>query len=87
MVLRSALVGRVIIAEEGGQSATMRLGYNGIAARNGPDIAEFGRWWTGAGGLCLWWHGQPERCAPVYAAAGSHYRWGDTELSVLGRRR
>lgn len=88
LVVRSELVGRVIVASDSGQSVTIRLGYNGVAARNGPDFAEYGRWWTDpSGGLCLRWHDQPERCAPVYAAAGSHYRWGNTELSVLGPRR
>jgi len=86
LVLRNELVDRVIVADENGQAVTLRLARNGIAARNGPDIAEYGSWRTDeSGALCLWWHEQAERCAPVHAAGGSHYHWGASELSVLGR--
>ena len=85
MVVRSELVGRPIVISENGEWVTLRLAHNGLAGRSAPD-PEYGRWRTDeSGALCLWWHDQPERCAPVYAAAGSHYRWGDRELSVLGR--
>ena len=86
VVLRGELVGRTIIGSENGQDFSIHLAPNGVATRSGPT-AEFGRWWIGDNGvLCLWWHDQTERCAPVYAAGGSHYRWGDTDLSVLGSR-
>ena len=86
LVVRSQLVGRTVLGTENGQTFFVQLARNGVASRNGP-AAEFGRWRTDENGaLCLWWHDQPERCAPVYAAGGSHYRWGDTDLSVLGGR-
>jgi hypothetical protein len=85
LVLRSQLVGRPIVIDEGGQPVIIRLAHNGVAGRSGA-AAEYGSWRIDeAGGLCLWWHEEPERCAPVYAAMGSHYRWGERELSVLGR--
>ena len=85
VVLRRELVGRPIVADKDAQQVMISLSRNGLAGRSGA-IAEYGRWRTdGAGGLCLWWHGEPERCAPVYHTIGSHYRWGDQELSVLGR--
>jgi hypothetical protein len=87
MVLRGELVGRTVVGSENGQTVFIQFARNGVATRNGP-AAEFGRWRIDEhGALCLWWwHDQPERCAPVYAAGGSHYRWGDTDLSVLGGR-
>jgi hypothetical protein len=85
VVLRRELVGRPIVADEGRQHVMIRLSRNGLAARSGA-IAEYGRWRIdGAGGLCLWWHDEGERCAPVFHTIGQHYRWGDRELSVLGR--
>jgi hypothetical protein len=85
MVVRDELVGRPIVTRENGEWVTLNLARNGVAARSAPT-PEYGRWRTDENGaLCLSWHDQPERCAPVYAAAGSHYRWGDSELSVLGR--
>jgi hypothetical protein len=85
MVLRSELAGRTIVAGENGAWVTIWLARNGIASRSTAGGAEYGRWWTDANGaLCIWWHDEPERCAPVHAARGAHYRWGDTELSVLG---
>jgi hypothetical protein len=85
MVVRSQLVGRPLVTRENGAWVTLSLAPNGLAARGGPD-PEYGRWRTDASGaFCLWWHDQAERCAPVYAAAGAHYRWGDREISVLGR--
>ena len=85
VVLRREFVGRPIVADEGAQPVMIHLSRNGIAGRSGAT-AEYGRWRIdGSGGLCLWWHDEPERCAPVYHAVGSHYRWGDRELSVLGR--
>jgi hypothetical protein len=85
VVLRGQLVGRPIVADEGGQPVIIRLARNGLAGRSGA-VAEYGSWRIDeAGHLCLWWHDEAERCAPVYAAMGSHYHWGDRELSVLGR--
>ena len=85
VVLRRELVGRPIVADHGAQPMMIRLSRNGVAGRSGAS-AEYGRWRTDeAGGLCLWWHGELEHCAPVYHVIGSHYRWGDQELSVLGR--
>jgi hypothetical protein len=85
LVVRDELVGRRIVASENGQPVTIRLAGNGLSARDGSG-PEYGRWRIDEdGALCLGWRAQPERCAPVYAAGGSHYRWGDTELSVLGR--
>jgi len=85
VVLRRELVGRPIVADEGGQQVMIRLSRNGLAARSGT-VAEYGSWRIdAAGGLCLWWRDEPERCAPLYHTLGSHYRWGDRELSVLGR--
>jgi hypothetical protein len=85
VVLRGQLVGRPIVADEGGRQVIISLSRNGLAGRSG-DTAEYGSWRIDAAGhLCLWWHDEPERCAPVYAAMGSHYRWGDRKLSVLGR--
>lgn len=86
LVVRSELVGRTVVGREDEQDFFIQFARNGVATRNGP-AAEFGRWWIGENGaLCLWWHDQPERCAPVYATGGSHYRWGDIDLSVLGTR-
>ena len=85
LVLRGQLVDRTIVADESGQPVIISLARNGLASRSGA-AAEYGSWRIDDGSrLCLWWHGEAERCAPVYAAAGSHYRWGDRELSVLGR--
>jgi hypothetical protein len=85
LVLRRELIGRIIVTDGPGGSATLSLARNGVAGRSGA-VAEYGRWRTdAAGGLCLWWHDEPERCAPVYHVIGSHYRWGERELSVLGR--
>ena len=84
LVLRRELVGRTIVTDEPSGSATLSLARNGVAGRSGA-IAEYGRWRIDeSGGLCLWWHDEPERCAPVYHVIGAHYRWGDQELSVLG---
>ena len=85
VVLRRELVGRPIVADQGAQQVVIHLSRNGIAGRSGAT-AEYGGWRIdGARGLCLWWHDEPARCAPVYHVIGSHYRWGDQELSVLGR--
>jgi hypothetical protein len=87
VVLRRELVGRPIVADEGTQPVMIRLARNGIAGRSGAT-AEYGSWHIDeTGGLCLWWHDEAERCAPVYHVIGSHYRWGDQELSVLGAAR
>src|SRR5690348_9868794 len=81
---RDALVGRQIFASENGQDRYLYLRHNGIAMVNGPTV-EFGQWRINeAGELCLLWRDRPERCASVYAAGGSHYRFGATEVSVLG---
>jgi hypothetical protein len=86
LVVRSELVGRTVVGSENGQMVFIQFARNGIATRNGP-AAEFGRWRIDENGaLCLWWHDEPEHCALVYASSGSHYRWGDTDLSVLGGR-
>jgi hypothetical protein len=85
VVLRRELVGRPIVADEGDQRMMIRLSRNGLASRSGA-ISEWGRWRTDEfGGLCLRWRDEGERCAPVYHVIGQHYRWGDRELSVLGR--
>ena len=87
VVLRRELVGRPIVADEGAQSVMISLSRNGLAGRSGAT-AEYGRWRIDErGGLCLWWHDEPERCAPVYHTIGSHYRWGGQQLSVLGATR
>jgi hypothetical protein len=87
LVVRGALVGRMVLGSENGEpSFTLRLARNGLAARSG-GVPEYGRWRTDeSGALCLWWHDEAERCAPVYAAAGAHYRWGAIDLGVLGER-
>lgn len=85
VVLRGELVGRTIVTDEADGSVTLHLARNGVAGRSSAT-AEYGRWRIDeVGGLCLWWHDEPERCAPVYHLMGSHYSWGDQELSVLGR--
>ena len=83
--IRDALVEHVIVVSENGENTRyLRLQRDSVATINGPS-AEFGKWRINdAGELCLLWHAQPERCASVYATGGSHYRIGDTELSVLG---
>jgi hypothetical protein len=87
LVVRGALVERMVLGSENGEpSFTLRLARNGLAARDG-GVPEYGRWRTDeSGALCLWWHDEAERCAPVYAAAGAHYHWGTTDLAVLGER-
>ena len=83
--IRDALVDHVsVVSENGKNTRYLHLGHDSVATVNGPS-AEFGKWRINdAGELCLQWHDQPERCAAVYATGGSHYRLGDTELSVLG---
>lgn len=86
LVLRSELVDRTIIGTENGQTSFINLAQNGVATLNGPST-ELGRWqFDESGNLCLQWHDEPPRCAPVYAASGSHYRFGDMDLSVLSSR-
>jgi len=86
LVARGELVDRTIVGTENGQTSFIRLAQNGLATLNGPS-AEFGRWqFNENGALCLQWPGQPQRCAPVYATGGSQYRFGEMNLSVLGRR-
>ena len=83
---RDALVEHVTLVSQTGENTRyLFLRRDSVATVNGP-AAEFGKWRVNdAGELCLQWHDQPERCASVYATGGSHYRFGDTELSVLGR--
>ena len=83
--IRDALVDHVVVVSENGENIRyLHLGHDSVATVNGPS-AEFGTWRINdADELCLLWHDQPERCASVYATGGSHYRLGDTELSVLG---
>ena len=86
LAIRDALVERpILVSVNGWNASNLFLRHNSVAVANGP-APEFGKWRIdGAGALCLQWRDQPEHCAFVYATAGSHYRFGDSELSVLGR--
>jgi hypothetical protein len=85
LAIRDNLVERPILVSKSGKNVSnLYLRSNSIAAMNGPS-AEFGAWrFNDAGELCLLWRDQAEQCAPVYVTGGSHYRFGDSELSVLG---
>jgi hypothetical protein len=86
LVVRGELVDRTVVATENGETSFIHLAQNGVATVNGTS-AEFGRWqFDENGALCVQWRGQPQRCAPVYAAGGSHYRFGEMDLSVLSSR-
>jgi hypothetical protein len=83
LAIRSRLAGRTVIGTENGQSFSLHLQPDGIAVRD-TATAEFGHWRT-QGGLCLQWYGKAERCGPVYQRNVAHYRYGEIELSILGR--
>ena len=74
-----------MIGYENGRQIYIYFAPSGTAVRY-ADTAEFGQWRVEEGkGLCLYWHDEGERCAPVYQVHIGRYRLGDTEVNVYDR--
>lgn len=84
LVIRSFLVGHLMEVNAPDRDRYLIRFEHGDRAEIIGETAEYARWYTDAAlGLCIQYHDQAPRCAPLFALNAAHYRWGDAAFSDL----
>ncbi|HXZ01488.1 MAG TPA: hypothetical protein VEI03_15945 [Stellaceae bacterium] len=84
LLIRSYLVGHLVEVSAPDRDRYLIRFEHGDRAVIVGETADFARWYADAElGLCIQYHDQGARCAPLFAVTVAHYRWGDATLNDL----